>query len=136
MLRAGPLVAEFEKYKEQIKDLIAPKDRDADFATRIQGIGAFPVLVHLGEGEIGIAHHMQFGTTNPVTKRTVPSRLVVGLDGDGVAKEFCGFGKEICGKGKTYNPGKIARLVDHPEEAEGIGLSQTGLAIRSFTFCT
>ena len=90
VLCADPLVAEFEGYKDQIGGLIAPKDRDADFANGMQGIGAFPVLVHLGDGEIGVAHHMQFGATYPITKRTVPSWLVVGVGrgrrGQGVSR--------------------------------------------------
>ena len=135
VLLADEIVRDFEKHAEAVKELVAPRDKDGDFATKAGGLGAFPLLAHLGEGEITLIHHLTPGTLNVITKKREATRVVRGIVDGGIPMEVKGLDEEVCKKGKAFKRDKILRLTEHPEEATSLSLTSTALAIRSFTFC-
>ena len=118
--RADELVRNYDWFKEKITLLLDPQDEE--FAEKARGLSVFPILVHLGDGEICLAHHMQFGVTNSITRKPSPSSLMFGVQNGCIPKDFKGFDKEICGKGEQFCADKFVRLIDHPEEVPMIGL--------------
>ena len=131
---ADDVVRDFGTYAPAVTVLLAPKGKDAEFLKAVGGLGAFPMLAHVGEGEVAIIHHAEVGTANAITKKETGTRVVMGIDGGGVLMEVRGWDQETCGKGKTYKRDTVVRLLTHPEESQTISLTTNSLAIRSFTF--
>ena len=67
---------DYEKHAAAIDALIIPKDKETAFKEQERVLGAFPLMVHVGEGDVVLDHHIATGLKNQVTGRTT-NKLVV-----------------------------------------------------------
>jgi len=108
---------------------------DQNAPLKFSNIGIFPILVHVGIGDIDIIHYTTPGKTNVITKKMEMHKTIMGLGKKGSPKEIRDFDKDPIYSRKSVKLDNIFNVSSATELYTKYPLSTRSIAFyQSYTF--
>ena len=129
------LVTGYAEHRVDINAVFAPGEPHEAVARKIVESGCFPIMAHLGGGDITILHHVTAATRNAVTGVETSARAIAGIMGEGDPVELRSNAWDGIGKGKVVKTEALAEAAHVGKELGTIRTTSTTKDMRAFTFC-
>ena len=126
---------DYTKHKGNIQNLVKPNTPISSLTESLEMMGSFPLLIHTGDKEVSIVHHLRLGKVNPLTQEKVNMFAILGLHNGGSAIEI----KEDTLTGtndvKNFSLNKLYDITGSQDISTKVNKLTSTLTIRSFTYC-
>ena len=126
---------DYIKLKSNIQTLVKPNTPISSLTENLEIMGSFPLLIHTGDKEVSIIHHLTPGKINPPTQAKINMTGVLGLHEGGSAIEIKEDTLTQAKDGKNFSLNKLYDVENVQEVSTKVNKLTTAITIRSFTYC-
>ena len=135
LLLQDSVVNEYTTYTDTShNDIIKTDVVDPDLTTKLDQMGVFPLLVHIGDQQLEIIHHLKPGITNIITKTQSNAYGIAGLANQGHPIEIRNIQNIPFSTGKIIKIDTVLKATSPEETASVIELKNNNDTYKPFTF--